>query len=378
MSLFLIVLAAGDGNRLKNSIPKQYIKVNQIPILKYSINAFSNIKNIKKIVVVYKAQHQKYIDKLNLPNVIKVKGGKSRQESTFLALKKIKKMNCSKVLIHDAARPNPPKKLIMKVIDNLQKKHVVIPVINVSSATKRIKKNMIFKNINRKSLRFSQTPQGFTFNKIYEKHKNNLNEHFDDDSALFVKDKQKILSIKGSKFNIKITDKEDLDIFKSLKKGKNYFGIGFDIHKLVIGKDLFLGGVKIPFKLGLEGHSDADPVLHALIDSLLGAASLGDIGNLFSNKNKKFKNIRSTILLKRVIDLIRSKKLSINNIDINIITEKPKIKKYVKKIISKIAIICGIKDNQINVKGKTAEKIGLIGNGNAIASEVISSISKYD
>ena len=135
---------------------------------------------------------------------------------------------------------------------------------------------------------------------------------------------------------MKITDKEDLNIFKSLKKGKTYSGIGFDVHRLVKGRKLYLGGIKIPFALGLQGHSDADPVLHALIDSLLGACKLGDIGKLFSDKNKKYKNIRSTILLKKVIELIKSKNFSINNIDINIIAQKPKIKKYANKMMDAV------------------------------------------
>ena len=163
-----------------------------------------------------------------------------------------------------------------------------------------------------------------------------------------------------------------------MKKGKTYSGIGFDIHRLIKGRKLFLGGIKIPFALGLQGHSDADPVLHALIDSLLGACKLGDIGKLFSDKNKKYKNIRSTILLKKVIDLIKSKSFSINNIDINVITQKPKIKKYTKKMKNTISKICAINPNQINIKGKTTEKLGLVGKEKALASEVIVSVLKYD
>ena len=163
-----------------------------------------------------------------------------------------------------------------------------------------------------------------------------------------------------------------------MKKGKTYYGIGFDIHRLVKGRKLYLGGIKIPFPIGPQGHSDADPVLHAIIDSLLGACRLGDIGKQFSNKNKKYKNIRSTKLLKRVIELIKSKNFSINNIDINVIAQKPKIKKYSKKIIDIISKICEINPNQINIKGKTTEKLGLIGKGEAIACETISSVIKYD
>jgi len=378
MNIFLILLAAGESKRLKSSVPKPYITVNKKKLLEHALNSFRNFRAIKKTVIVYNKKHKKHLNKLNLKNILKITGGKTRQESTFGALNKIKKMNCKKVLIHDAARPFPSKKIINEIIKKLRTNHAVIPIIKVNDATKRVKKKIIFKNIKRNSLRFSQTPQGFTFKKIYEKHKKNINTLFDDDSALFTDDGEKVVSINGSKTNLKITDKEDLDIFKSLTKGKNYSGIGFDVHRLVIGKKLYLGGIKIPFVLGLKGHSDADPVLHALIDSLLGACRLGDIGKLFSDKNNKYKNIRSTFLLRKIIELIKSKNFSINNIDINIIAQEPKIKKYSKKMIQKISSLCKINPNEINIKGKTTEKLGLIGKRNAIASEVITSVTKYD
>ena len=378
MSLFLVLLAAGDSKRLKSSTPKPYHTINNKTLLEYSINSFKDFQEIKKTVIVYNRKHKKYLDKLNLKNSLKVVGGKSRQESTFNALKKIKKMNCKKVLIHDTARPSPSRVLVNKIIYNLKKNHAVVPIIKIHDATKRVKKSNIFKNIDRNNLRFSQTPQGFTYRKIYEKHKKNIKTSFDDDSALFTKDKEKITTVTGSKMNLKITDREDLNIFKSLKKEKNYSGIGFDIHRLVKGKKLYLGGIKIPFALGLQGHSDADPVIHAIIDSILGACRLGDIGRLFSDKNKKYKNIRSTKLLKNVIELIKSKNFLINNLDINVIAQKPKIKKYAKRMIDAISKICEIYPNQINVKGKTTEKLGLIGKEKAIASEVIVSLIKYD
>ena len=378
MNIFLILLAAGESKRLKSTAPKPYIIVNHKKLLEHALNSFRDFPAIKKTIIVYNKKHKKYLNKLNPKNTLKVAGGKTRQESTFKALKRIKKMNCKKILIHDAARPFPSKRIINEIIKKLRTNHVVVPIIKVNDATKRIEKKIIFKNIKRNSLRFSQTPQGFTFKKIYEKHSKNINTSFDDDSALFTKDGEKVVTINGSKTNLKITDKEDLDIFKSLLKKKNYSGIGFDIHRLVKGRKLYLGGVKIPFVLGLKGHSDADPVLHALIDSLLGACRLGDIGRLFSDKNRKYKNIRSTILLKKVVELIKSKNFSINNIDINIIAQKPKINKHSTKMIRTISKLCEVKTNQINIKGKTTEKLGLIGKGKAIASEVITSVTKYD
>ena len=377
MSVFLIILAAGDSKRLGLSTPKPFVKINNKTLLEYSINTFQDFNEIKKIIITYNRKSKKYLDSLRLKNIIKVKGGKTRQESVFKALKKIKKMNCKKIIIHDSARPNVDRTIVRNLLKKLKQDDAVIPIIKTNDATKREKESIIFKNIQREGLRFAQTPQGFTFKKIYQKHKENINLSFDDDSALFTECGGKVSTIKGSKKNLKITDKEDLEIFKSLKN-KMFIGIGFDVHRLEKKRKLYLGGIKIPFAYGLVGHSDADPVLHSIIDSLLGACKLDDIGKLFSNKNKKYKNIRSTILLKKVIELIKSKNFSINNIDINIIAQKPKINKYSKKMSQTISRICEINLDQINIKGKTTEKLGLIGKGKAIASEVITSVTKYD
>ena len=126
------------------------------------------------------------------------------------------------------------------------------------------------------------------------------------------------------------------------------------------------------------GHSDGDPVLHSITDAILGACKMGDIGQMFSDKNKKFKNIRSTILLQKVMERIKAKGYFVNNIDINIITETPKIKKFKNKMIKNISKLCKISKNQINIKGKTTEKLGIIGKEKAIACEVITSIIKND
>ena len=378
MSLFLIILAAGNSKRLKSATPKPFHKIKNITLLEHTINSFKNIQEIKKTVIVFNEKHKKYLNKLKLKNVIKIQGGKNRQKSTFLALSKIKRMNCKKVLIHDAARPFPPEKLKKKKISKQKKNHAVVPITRVNDATKRIKKNTIFKNIERDTLRFAQTPQGFTYKKIYEKHKKNINEFFDDDSALFTNDKEKIVTVEGSKKNIKITDREDLNIFESFKSGKTSYGIGFDVHRLIKSNKLYLGGIKIRSSYGLKGHSDGDAIIHSIIDSLLGACRLGDIGKLFPDKNKKYKNIRSTILLKKVVNLIEEKKFSINNIDVNVIIQKPKIKKYSKRMTNVISKICKINFNQVNIKGKTTEKLGLIGKGKAIACEAITAVTKHD
>jgi 2-C-methyl-D-erythritol 4-phosphate cytidylyltransferase/2-C-methyl-D-erythritol 2,4-cyclodiphosphate synthase len=159
---------------------------------------------------------------------------------------------------------------------------------------------------------------------------------------------------------------------------KTRTGIGFDVHRLVPKRKLYLAGLRIKSHFGTLGHSDGDPVLHSVTDAILGACKMGDIGQMFSDKNKRFKNIRSTILLKRVMDQIKSKGYYVNNLDINIIAQTPKIKKYKNKMINNISKLCEISKDRINIKGKTTEKLGVIGKEKAIACEVIASVIKYD
>ena len=144
MSLFLILLAAGDSKRFKSNIPKLFNMVNNKTLLEHSLDAFKDFSAIKKTIIVYNKKHKKYLDKLNLKNTVTIVGGQTRQESTFKALKKIKRMNCKKVLIHDAARPFPSKKIINEIINNLKRNHAVVPIIKINDATKRAEKKYYF------------------------------------------------------------------------------------------------------------------------------------------------------------------------------------------------------------------------------------------
>ena len=377
MSNIFIILAGGINKRLNSKIPKPYIKINNKELLQYSIDAANSVKDINKILIIYNKKHLKFLKDKKFNKFIKIIGGKNRAESAYNALKKIKKYNCKNILIHDAARPNISVALIKKTLLSLKKNRTAIPSIKINDSTK-IKRKSSIENMDRNKLYITQTPQGFRFKDIYNLNLKFFDKNISDDSSLYIDNQKKINLIKGDEDNFKITSNNDLVLFRKIKIQKNNFGIGYDIHRLEFGRNLYLGGLLIPFHSGLKGHSDADPVLHAIIDSLLGACRLGDIGKLFSNKNKKYKNIRSTILLKKVIGLIKSKNFSINNIDINIIAQKPKINKYSKKMIQTISKLCEINPDQINIKGKTTEKLGLIGKGKAIASEVIASVIRYD
>ncbi len=378
MSFCLILLAAGNSKRFRSSLPKPYVKIGEKTLLEYSLGKFKKIKEIKKIIVVVNKKHKKYINKINNYSFSTVIGGNSRQNSTLIALKYIKKnkIKCKNVLIHDAARPNFSLELIKKII-KFSKLYNVIPKIDIQDALKEYIGNKSILNLTRNNFFLTQTPQSFEFNEIFNLHTKNKYAYKDDDLSL-VHTLKKIKLIDGEKNNFKITNHNDLLLLKTILKNKLNFGIGFDVHRLVSKRKLYLAGLKIKSKLGTLGHSDGDPVLHAITDAILGACNMGDIGEMFSDKNKKFKDIRSTILLKKVIGQINYKGYYLNNLDINIITQTPKIKKYKSKMINNISKICKISKNKINIKGKTTEKLGVIGKEKAIATEVIASVIKYD
>jgi|TARA_B110000914_G_C15468340_1_gene449404 2-C-methyl-D-erythritol 4-phosphate cytidylyltransferase/2-C-methyl-D-erythritol 2,4-cyclodiphosphate synthase len=381
MSFCLIILAGGNSHRFKSNIGKPYQKIAGKSLIEINLIKVRQFKEIKNIIIVYNKKDLKRLKLLKLKNIQLIAGGKSRQQSTYNALKYLKnKKNISKVLIHDVARPNFSYKLFNSIIKNMKNSRAVIPKIEIQDAVKQIivsSKEEYILGKKRDDLFLTQTPQAFNLKEVYQLHKINFLKYRDDDISLYM-NLNKVRFIDGEKDNFKITDKSDLEKLKKIYKSKISVGIGFDVHRLVPNRKLYIAGLKIRSLLGTLGHSDGDPVLHSITDAILGACKMGDIGQLFSDKNKKFKNIRSTILLKQVMDKISTKGYFINNIDINIITQQPKIKKYKNKMIDNIAKLCKINKDRINIKGKTTEKLGVIGNEKAIACEVITSVIKYD
>ena len=371
MNSCFIILAGGESKRFNSNTPKPYHLYKGKPLLLHSIHKVKDYGKFNKIVLVINKKHKDYIKKLKIKNLKIVIGGKTRAESAYNALKSIKNYNIKNVMIHDAARPNFTIKLLDRLNKELKSNDCVIPAIQTTDSVKQKYLNKVT-NLKRENIYLIQTPQAFDYKKLY-KLQANRDVEVTDDANLFVKAGKKIKIIKGEINNNKITINSDIKINNSIK-----YGLGFDVHRLVPNKKLYLGGIKIPSPLGTLGHSDGDPVLHAVTDAILGACNMGDIGKKFSDKDKKFKNIRSTILLNTIIEEIKNKGYLINNIDINIITQKPKIQKYKKKITDCIAKICRISPTQINIKGKTTEKLGVIGKEKAIACEAIISVISYE
>jgi len=368
MNNYFVILAAGKSKRFNKKKPKQFFNYRNKEIIDHSIEKSLNSKLFKKILIV--SSNLKHLKKKKYPKSISIiKGGKERSDSSLKALKYLKRYKPKNVFIHDAARPNFSIKLLKNIAKNLKNNKAVVPIISSKDTIKYKTQNQIF-NLNRNNLLLTQTPQAFRFEELYKVAKDQKNK-VTDEATLFINNDFKIKFIPGEKANNKITYIDDI------KTPKTFYGIGFDIHKLVKNKKLYLGGLKIPFHSGLEGHSDGDVILHAIIDSILGAVRKKDIGTYFPN-TKKFKNIRSPKMLKPIIFDLNKSNFIINNLDINLICQKPRVSKYRNKIIKSVSKLTGLNENQINLKGKTVEKLGLIGKEKAIACETIISITKYD
>ena len=368
MNNYFIILASGQSKRFNSKVPKQFNIYKNKPLFEHSIDKALKSKLFKKIILVVK--NKKMIKNKYPQNVLIIKGGKERSVSSLLALKYIKKFKPNNVLIHDAARPNFSINLLKRLILSIKKNKASVPIIYSKDSIKYKIKNQLF-NLNRDQSFLTQTPQAFRYRDLYNLSIQQKNE-ITDEATLFINNDLKIKFISGENFNNKITFKEDIN------ETKTFYGIGFDIHRLIKGKKLFLGGVKIPFHSGLKGHSDGDVILHAIIDGLLGAMRKNDIGTFYPDNKNKFKNIKSANMLKPIIEILNKNKFYINNLDINLICERPKVSKYREKIIKSLSNLISIDKKLINLKGKTVEKLGLIGKEEAIACEVISSISKYD
>ena len=368
MNNYFVILAAGKSKRFHKKIAKQFYNYKNKELIDHSIEKALESKLFKKIIIV--TNNLKHLKKKKYSKQIKIiKGGKERSDSSLKALKYLKKYKPLNVFIHDAARPNFSTKLLKNISKNLKKNKAVVPIIASKDSIKYKVKNRVF-NLNRDNLILTQTPQAFRFKELLDlacKEKKKIS----DEATLFLNENYKIKFISGENQNSKITYLNDV------KTSKTYFGIGFDLHRLVKNKRLYLGGVKIPFHSGLKGHSDGDVILHAIIDAILGATRKKDIGTYFPNI-KKLKNIRSPKMLRPIINNLYRSNFSINNLDINLICEQPKVSKYRNKIINSVSNLINLNKNLINLKGKTVEKLGLIGKEKAIACEVIVSITNYD
>lgn len=385
MKISAIVVSAGIGKRFGSD--KVFFEFYGKPLFIWAIEPFDNYEKIDDIWLVTRKEAFKraktFIHKFNIKKLRKIiEGGKERQDSVYNALKCLP-ADTDIVLIHDAARPMVSQSLIKRVIEAITPDiDGVIPVIPLTDTIKWIKRGkLIGGTLNRDIVRRVQTPQGFWFKKLIRTYEKAYSEGFygTDDSSLIERYKGKVLSVQGEENNIKVTTKDDLKKLDFIIQSTNFttlsekilnsvrIGIGYDSHKFTENRKLIIGGVEIPYSMGLLGHSDADVLIHAIIDAILGSAGLGDIGTHFPDTDPLYKNISSMVLLEKTMEIVRAHKIKPLWIDCIIFAEKPKLAPYIPEIkenLNKFGI-------NVSIKAKTNEGMGFVGRQEGIAAQAI-------
>ena len=363
-NIHFVLLAAGKSTRFKSKENKLLSKLKDKTILEHNIEQLRKI-GFKKITLVYRNNNM--LKNINATRIELIKGGKTRTLSVKNALIK-SKIKAKYVFIHDAARILNSDKILKKLIKETYS-HKYDCIIPFSKCNDTVIKN--HKNILREELKLIKTPQVFLKNKIIFLYKNNRDYQLTDDSILMRNNpkKYKIKYLLDNGFNFKLTYKEDLENLSVSFKKQHRVGLGYDIHKIKkIDKLNYinLGGIKIRSKIKIISHSDGDIILHAVTDSILGALSLRDIGTYFPN-NRINKNRNSKDFLNFALKKLRNKNYKINNIDLMIVSEIPKINPYYEKIIKNLTKVLKIDKDIITIKATTNEKSGLIGKSEFIA-----------
>lgn len=360
----LVIAAGGSGSRMGTDIPKQYLKIGGRTVIEKCVEVFYKMGVFDKIAVACSPEYEELCRKLLAEyGAVFSEGGASRQKSVKKALEIV---DTDYVLIHDAARPFVTEEVIRNVIEGAISyggcicKVMPKDTVRTESMT-----------LDRSRLYAVQTPQGFETARLKKAYEKAAEEGYDatDDAGVFEHAGGKVHLCEGDYRNIKITTKEDLPM-------ETRCGTGYDVHKLVPERDCIIGGVNIPYEMGLLGHSDADVLVHAVMDALLGAAALGDIGMLFPDSDDRYKGISSIKLLEEVGRCIAEEGYEIGNIDAVVIAQKPKISPYIGAMRDKISQALGIEKNRVGIKGTTTEKLGFEGRGEGIAASAVCILNK--
>ena len=359
----VIIAAAGSGSRMGGSIKKQYKTVENLTVLERTVKAFCTLREETQIIVAAPEEDIEYTKGLlrAYENVCVCAGGGVRSESVFNALRLARG---EYVLVHDAARCFIDEATITRVLDGLKTADAVVPCVRPKSTIRTVSSTL-----DRNTLFEVQTPQGFKTETLVRAYLKARKEGFvaTDDAGITEHFGVPTTIVEGNYSNIKITTKEDLpSVFRT--------GTGYDVHRMVDGRELWLGCTKIECSRGLLGHSDADVLCHAMADALLGAAGLRDIGYYFPDNAKETEGMPARVLLKKTLELVRNAGYQIVNIDGTIVAQKPKLSPYIDEMKKNTAEVLGIDVAQLGIKATTEEGLGITGNGDAMAAYAVATL----
>jgi 2-C-methyl-D-erythritol 4-phosphate cytidylyltransferase/2-C-methyl-D-erythritol 2,4-cyclodiphosphate synthase len=366
-----VIVAAGRGERAGGDTPKQYRTIAGEPMIRPTLRAFLDHGRIDVVLpVIQTADEHLYraavsgLEKLAPP----VQGGATRQASVRAGLEALAASAPELVLIHDAARPFLTGGLISRAIAAAQASGAAVPGIVIADTVKQIDADaMVAETLDRGRLRIVQTPQAFAFDSILDAHRRAAAaglESFTDDAALAEWAGHRVSVFEGEAGNVKVTTNEDFvraEILQLAALSDVRTGIGFDVHAFADGDHLVLGGVRIPHVRGVTGHSDADVVIHALVDAILGALAEGDIGVHFPPSDPQWKGAASERFLTFACERVRARRGMIAHLDVTVVCETPHISPHRDAMRARIAAIAGIPLDRIGVKATTSESLGFTG-----------------
>ena len=386
MNVTAIIAAGGVGRRLGAGVPKQMLEIGGRTILERSVEAFASHPRISDVVVALPpdlaAAPPSWLQRYDRVRV--VRGGARRQDSVAAAFDAVA-ATADVVLVHDAARPFVSADLIARCIDAAAAHGGAIAAVPVSDTVKRVARrddgHVVEGTVPRESVYLAQTPQAFRREVLGAAiDAGRAGVEGTDEAALAERAGHAVRVVEGEPANVKITTAADLDEAQKRMAGgaaaSVRVGNGYDLHRLVDGRPLIIGGVTIPFEKGALGHSDADVACHAATDAILGAAALGDIGLHFPDSDPRWKGASSIELLRQSAAMLREAGYAILNVDVTVILEKPKIAPFKEAIASGLAEAMSIARDRVSVKGKTNEGVDAVGRGEAIAAFATASVAR--
>ena len=383
MHVTAIIAAGGSGRRLGASVPKQLLDVGGRTLLERSIDAFRSHPAVDEVIVAVPA------DMLAAPpsclawldgarDVRLVAGGERRQDSVANAFAAVSE-TVDIVLVHDAARPFVTSDVISRAIEGAVAHGAAIAALPVSDTVKRVMPaggSVIVETLPREEMFLAQTPQAFRRevlqSAIAAGRSAEVTPEVTDEAMLAERAGYRVHVVIGDPGNGKVTTAADLAGARArVEPAGGRVGVGYDLHRLVEGRPLILGGVTVPFERGALGHSDADVICHAVTDAILGAARAGDIGQHYPDTDPRWKGASSIAILEEVAGLVRGLGLAVANVDVVVILERPKIGPYRGEIESRLAGAIGIDVSRVSVKGKTNEGVDAVGRGEAVAAHAV-------
>ena len=371
-SFAAIVVAAGKGLRAGQPLPKQFAMWRGKPVLRHSVETLLDAGARPLVIAVPPDGEQAVLDALaGLEGFALVAGGTTRQQSVKKALAAVE--SAERILIHDAARPDLPLPVIERLLAALEHHPGAIPVLPVIDSLSVENDGVMSGTAPREQLRRVQTPQAFRFDAIFRAHQAWQDEASAGDDAQVLRANGGIVAhVQGDERLAKLTFAEDFMV----QQPSIRIGMGFDVHRLVEGEELWLGGIRLDHSKGLSGHSDADVALHAIVDALLGAVANGDIGSHFPPSDPRWKGASSDRFLEHAARLVREAGYGVGNVDLTIICEAPKIGPHRDAMRTRIADLLGVDIALVSVKATTTERLGLTGRGEGIAAQAIATVIK--